>query len=330
MNILYTTNDIFCAKVGASICSIFENNKEMEEITVYIIGQAISDANKTHFQELADTYHRTITIVDLGDLKTFFPFDFDTLGWNPVVLARLVLDKLLPSDVDRILYLDGDTVTLRPVSDLYHTAMSDKVLCGCIEATVSQNRREELGMKHLPYINSGMLLINLKKWREEHWGDTIISYYQEHGGKLFAPDQDAINGALKENIGYLPPKYNFYNIYWFYPYKFLKKRMGDAYYYSKEVFDESLEHPTIIHYLGEERPWRKGNHHKFRKDYQHYLQLTPWKDDPEEEGWQLYFFCWDIFNFLMKPFPTLRFRIIDGLIPAFMKWRKRQLQKSKK
>ncbi len=327
MNVLYTTNDIFCAKVGTGICSIFENNSDLADITVYIIGQEISDSNQERFQRLADCYNRTIELIDLGNLKHFFPFDFETLGWNPVILARLVLDKLLPESVERILYLDGDTVNLRSLKELWEFPLGDSVLGGCIEATVSQNRREELGMADLPYINSGVLLINLDKWRREHWGDTIISYYREHDGRLFAPDQDAINGALLDHIAYLPPKYNFYNIYWFYPYRFLKKRMNDTFYYSKEVFDESLEHPAIIHYLGEERPWRAGNHHRFKADYQKYLNLTPWKGDAEEEGWKTYFFFWDIFNGIMRPFPALRYRIIDHLIPAFMKWRKRQLQK---
>ena len=327
MNVLYTTNDVFCSKVGTGICSVFENNRDLDEIHVYIIGQEISFENKQRFQALAATYQRSIDVIDLGDLHEFFPFDFDTLGWNPVVLARLVLDKLLPDSIEQILYLDGDTVNIRSLRDLLQIPITDYVLGGCIEATVSHERRIELGMEQLPYINSGVLWINLKKWREEHWGDQIIAYYREHDGKLFAPDQDAINGTLLEHITYLPPKYNFYNIYWFYPYRYLKKLMGTTPYYDAEVYAESIEHPTIIHYLGEERPWRKGNHHRFKADYQKYLALTPWKDEPEDTGWGFYFVCWDIFNFVMKPLPALRYRIIDGLIPAFMKWRKRQRQK---
>lgn len=329
MNLLYTTNDLFAAKVGASICSVFENNRDMEQITVYIIGTDISAENQRRFSQLADAYQRTIQYLPLGDLKTYFSFDFDTLGWNPIVLARLLLDKLLPPDIDRILYLDGDTVVLRSLKELWETPFHDSVLGGCIEATVTQSRRTELGMEHLPYINSGVLLINLKLWRNEHWGDAIIDYYRTQGGHLFAPDQDAINGTLLDRILYLPPKYNFYNIYWFYPYRYLKQLMKNAYYYSEDVYRESLAHPTIIHYLGEERPWREGNHHKFRENYHQYLALTPWRDEPPETGWKAYFFFWDIFNVVMRPFPALRYHIVDALIPAFMKWRKKQLQNAK-
>ena len=264
---------------------------------------------------------------EYSNLKNYFSFDFDTLGWNPVVLARLLLDKLLPESVDKVLYMDGDTVVLDSLDDLWNTSLHDHVLGGCIEATVNRTRRTQLQMEHLAYINSGVLLINLKKWRETHTGDKIIEYYRSRGGALFAPDQDAINGALLDQIFYLPPKYNFYNIYWTYSYKFLKHLLGDAPYYDPETFSDSIRHPVIIHYLGEERPWRKGNRHRFKSDYQKYLRKTPWRDESEETGWTLYFFCWNIFNFCMKPFPALRYHIIDGLIPVFMKWRKHQRTK---
>ncbi|MBR1390106.1 MAG: glycosyltransferase family 8 protein [Lachnospiraceae bacterium] len=329
MNLFYTTNDLYCAKVAASICSVYSNNRGMETLEIYIIGQDLSQKNQARFQALAKSFKRRIHLIDLGDIKKYFPFDFDTQGWAPVVLARLACDKLLPTDIDRILYLDGDTINLRSLSDLWSSDIGDNVLGGCIEATVIKERCRQLQLGPIPYINSGVLLINLEKWRRENWGERIIAYYRDSGGQLFAPDQDAINGALKGKIYFLPPKYNFFNCYWLYNYKFLSKQVAQGYYYSKEVFDESIKHPTIIHYLGEERPWRRGNHHPYKKQYRYYLSHTPWKDEPEDTGWEFYFICWDIFNFVMRPFPALRQHIIDSLIPAFIGWRQKQLKRNK-
>ena len=53
MNILYTTNDQFVGKVGAGICSVFENNKELDQIHVFIAGQGIAKENCEKFQRLA-------------------------------------------------------------------------------------------------------------------------------------------------------------------------------------------------------------------------------------------------------------------------------------
>lgn len=75
--------------------------------------------------------------------------------------------------------------------------MGDCVLGGCIEATVDKEQKRNLGMEKIPYINAGVLLIDLKKWRAEQTGRRILEYYREHDGNLFANDQDAINGCLK-------------------------------------------------------------------------------------------------------------------------------------
>lgn len=330
MNILYTTNDQFVGKVGAGICSVFENNKDMEQIHIFIAGQEITKENCEKFQKLADNYQREITILELGDLQEYLDFSFDTNGWNPIVLARLLLDRYLPEDVERILYLDGDTIVIDSLRELWTMDMKGCVLGGCIEATVNKKQKKDLEMENLPYINAGVLLIDLKKWRLEQVGTRILEYYRIHDGNLFANDQDAINGCLKENICYLPPRYNFYNIYWFYSYKILKKLMGNAWYYAEEIYQESIAHPAIIHYLGEERPWRKGNRHKFKEQYKQYHDMTEWRREEEEEGWEMYYICWGIFNFLMNPFPMIRYKIINGLIPTFMKWRKKQLVKERK
>lgn len=327
MNIVYTTNEAFVAKVAAGICSVFENNKDMEEIQIFIIGQDLSEDSIEKFYIIAEQYKRIVTIIPLEKLENYLDFKFDTGGWNPIVLARLLLDRFLPGEIDRVLYLDGDTINISSLKEVWDTDMNDKVIGACIEATVNKKQRVYLGMKNIPYVNAGVLLINLDKWRQEKIGKRILEFYKNNEGKLFANDQDAINGALKNEIYYLSPKYNFYNIYWFYPYKILKKIMDNTFYYSKDIVEDAIKSPAIIHYLGEERPWRAGNRHKYRKEYFKYLNKTPWKNEKMEEGWQIYYVCWGIFNFLTCPFPMLRYKIINGLIPVFMKWRKKNLNK---
>ena len=179
-------------------------------------------------------------------------------------------------------------------------------------------------MEKYSYFNAGVLLIDLEKWRNINAGKIILDYYKANNGRLFANDQDAINGALVGKIYTLLPKYNFYNIFYQYPYKFLKRMMEPVKYISENDFNECVKNPIIIHYLGEERPWRAGNHHKYKNDYIKYLSKTPWKETDNEKGWNLYFICWYIFNFITKPFPTLRYKIINSLIPFFMKIRSKK------
>ena len=327
MNILYTTDDKFVGKVGASICSVFDNNKSMEQISVYIIGQDISKENRRKLKELSQIYGRSIEIIELENLKNYFDFEFDTSGWNQIVLARLLLDKLLPDYIERIIYLDGDTINISNLQSLWETDLNGKVLGACIEATVDQKRKIDLEMDGIPYINAGVLLFDLKRWKEEHCFDRIMEYYRRRGGRLFANDQDAINGALRGEIRRISPKYNYYTSYIYYPYKALKKFQAPYPFMPEEEYDDAGQHPVIIHYLGEERPWREGCRHPFQKEFDHYLSLTPWANMQKESGWTTYYKFFYLFNKLVKPFPSLRVWVIGTFAPAFMRMRKKQLRK---
>lgn len=327
MNILYTVNDKFVPQLGAGICSVCENNRQVEEIHFYVFSSGITSQNKVELQQLAKSYERDITIIEIKDIQEYLDFEFDTLGWNQVILARLFMSKILPESVDKILYMDGDTIVRGSLKELWELDLKGKTLGMSIEPTANRQRKNELGLEEKYYYNSGVLLVDLKRWRQMKAEELIIDFYREKKGNLFAPDQDAINGALKDEIIPIFPKYNFCNIYYQYPYRFLCKLTRPLKYFSEIEFVESLNNPIIIHFLGEERPWRKGNTHKYRDDYKKYLKMTAWKDAPMEEGWQLYFLCWRIFNVFTKPFPQLRYSIIDHLIPYFMKYRSRRLKK---
>ncbi len=329
MNILYTINNGFVPQVGAGICSVCENNLQSEKIRFFIVSAGISEDNKEELTKLVVKYKREIEIIELPDLKTFFDFEFDTLGWNPIVLARLLVDKLLPNDVDRVLYLDGDTIVRGDLSELWGLNMHGKTIGMSIEPTIGQQMKRDLNLIDYPYHNAGVLLIDLKRWRETNAGKIIIDFYRENDGKLLGNDQDAINVSMKDEIYVISPKYNFYNIFYQYSYRFLCKLMNPVKYISEEVYQNAIKDPVIIHYLGEERPWREGNTHKYKNDYWKYLNMTYWKDRPEETGWKLYFVCWRIFNVITKPFPGIRHAIIFFLIPYIIKYKARLIKKGK-
>lgn len=327
MNIFYTLNDKFVPQVSAGICSVCENNKDFDEITFYLISMGVTKTNQNKLKKMVSKYKRNIEIIELGDLKQYFDFEFDTNGWNPIVLSRLLVDKILPKKINKVLYLDGDTIVRGNLKELWYDDMNNKVIGASIEPTVDKKRKANLGLSNSHYYNAGVLLIDLEKWRKEKTGKKIIEFYKDNKGNLFANDQDAINGALKDQIYTLLPKYNFYNVFYQYPYWFLKKLELPANYISKEVFDECVKNPLIIHYLGEERPWRKYNTHKYKADYEKYLSMTPFNDQKQEDGWHMYFICFRIFNVVTKPFPRIRYNIINSLIPIFMKIRSKNLKR---
>lgn len=321
MNILYTINDNFVPQAAACMCSVCENNVDEQNISFFVAGMGISAANKDGLVQLAESYGRKCEIIEIDSIEKYLDFSYDTSGWNEIVLARLLIDKILPEHVDRVIYLDGDTIIRGSLRNMWNMNLRGKVLAMSVETTADKQRKQSLELENNYYYNAGVLLIDLKRWRSNDCARRILQYYQEHNGRLFANDQDAINAVLKDEIRPMLPKYNFCNTYTQYPYRTLKKLVYPMPYINKAVYEECCKNPIIIHFLGEERPWRKGNTHKYRNDYKKYLGLTQWCDTPDEEGWSLYFFVWRCFQFLLKPLPMLRYQIINCLIPVVMKIR---------
>ena len=324
MNILYELDNNFAPQVSASMASVCENNRDMDDLTFYVFGLGLSEETSKNLVALAKRYNRKATIIPIDGFMEAFG-DFDTLGWTEVVMGRLLIARFLPEDVERVLYLDGDTIVRKSLRELDALVLDkSKVLGAAIEATVDRSRLRSLDIEDEPYVNSGVLFIDLRRWRDTNAEKKLLQYCKAHRDHIVAPDQDAINGALRGSIQALPPGYNWCNSYVFYPYRVLKKLMGKVAYYTREEFESSVKDPVIVHFLGEERPWRKGNAHVYRDDYRHYLSLTPYANQPEEEGWTTYFGAWRVFNLIMRPFPMMRYRVITALIPKMMSWRKSQ------
>lgn len=302
MNLFYVINDQFVPQLGAAICSVCENNTVADALNFYIGDKEITEGNRKKLTDLVGRYGRTIQFVPIGNLQKRMGFNFETSGWNEVIVSRLFLDELLPLTVKRILYLDADTIVRGDLSDLWKTDLKGFAIGGSIEPTTNHDRKKKLGLEGIPYINSGVLLIDLEAWRLQGLTKRILAFCKKHDGKLFAYDQDAINGAMKGEICFISPKYNYCNTFYYYPYSVLVKISLPAPYISEHTFNEAMRNPQIIHYLGEDRPWRRGNTHRFSTDYYTYLDKTEWKDTPLEKGWEVYFIFYAMFRWFFKPF----------------------------
>ena len=316
MNILLTIDDNFVPQLAANICSICENNCNEEAISFYIFDNGISENNKADLVTFVGTYGRIISFIPITGFMNNLGFEFDTSGWNEIVLSRLLLAKFLPESVNKILYLDGDTIVRGNLKALWETNLESHTLGAVMEPTANKVRRQQLGIGNRPYYNAGVLLVNLTNWRESKAEQRILDYCKTNSDKLFANDQDAINVVLRNEILPLSPSYNFSNVFTYYPFKTLKALMPE--FCSEHDFFRAKANPCIVHYLGEERPWRKGNTHTYKADYEHYLSMTPWKGSPQEKGWELYFIVWRIFNAATKLVPRVRLAIINSLIPFFI------------
>lgn len=259
MHLLYASNDAYVPYLAASVCSLCEHNKQEKSITFHIMSLGINEENRLKLSGMIHKYGRKLVIYELGDVTEKIRFTVDTKGFDISVLARLFVGSTLPEQIDRVLYLDCDTIVLDSLHELFCTDLEGYLLGAVGEPTVTKSRKASLGMDPAAlYVNSGVILFHLSFWRTENAEKTVLDYYASKGGALTAPDQDAINGAFQGRIKELSPRYNYGSIEIYYPYKTLKKISAPVPYITEECYNAAKQKPAIIHFLGEERPWGKG------------------------------------------------------------------------
>ena len=186
---------------------------------------------------------------------------------------RLFIDRMLNSDIDKVLYLDSDIVVDKSLETLWNSNISNYAV-GCVtdmsEAKHDYNRLDfdpKLG-----YFNAGVLLINLKYWRDHHIIDEFVNIIINHPEMIEQHDQDVLNIVLCKNKFTLPLTYNVQNGFLFKP-EYLE--LDEKKY--KMDLEQAVQNPVIIHYTAVIKPWHLECNHPLRKRWFKYRNLTMWK-----------------------------------------------------
>ena len=182
---------------------------------------------------------------------------------------RLFLDKLLPEAMEQVIYLDGDILVEGDIKELWEIPMDGKALMAATEMFheayyVSSPLALRIWKKmRIPekqkYFNSGVLKVNLKKWRQEKSGEKIIQYLTENKEDVLWHDQDGLNAVLWNDRKELPAEWNVMTALFY-----------ETDYSRIDITEKEakmwMEHPKILHYTNsKEKPWKETCRHP-RKD----------------------------------------------------------------
>lgn len=277
MDIVICTDNNYVMPSGVLFCSICENNRE-EEITFHVIADnSFSENSRQALLNIINKYHKEIYFYPI-DSKIFASFPVHQKNQPAhITLAtyyRLYLAELLPKNLNKILYLDGDIIVRNNLNELWNTEIKDYAI-GAVpdqnEGLIGFYNRLKYPQR-LGYFNAGVLLINLKYWRDNNLTEQFNKFLQTYPERIILHDQDILNYVLRTKKKYLPLKYNVQN-------GFLYNEINISWEYENQL-QEAIKNPCIIHYLLGSKPWNRGCNHPFRNEFFRYQKLTQWKNVP--------------------------------------------------
>lgn len=279
--LLYTLDNNYSMQAAVSLTSLFENNRNLS-FRLLLVSDGISEENINRIKKITERYDNEICIIDMPNLDKLCGADLSTSKWTKAAYCRLFLCDLVPDDIDKLLYLDPDTIVvdkIDPIIDiLFSESFEEYYGAACVDP--SYTMKKYYGFKRNEnYFNTGLMLVNLKKWRDSNVQDVIIKEIIRRNGKSIDVDQGYINCVMINKIMKLPAKYNvappFYRNY-----EDVCHMFSVDEWYSKEEFEQSAKHPVVIHYCGRktDRPWFVNCDHPRREEWIKYFSMTDWKD----------------------------------------------------
>ena len=283
MEIVCSTDNCYVMQTGIMLTSLFENNREAD-IRVHVLHNGIDSNSITLIGRIASDYGQKIKFY-LVDESLFSAFPIGRNGQNTHVgtsyatYFRLFLSELLPNDINRVLYLDGDIIVMDSLNELWATDMHDKAIAAVPDSY--NNKIEHYNRLHYPqlmgYFNAGVLLINLDYWRTNNVVSAFCQYASARPDSLYCHDQDILNYVFRDCKIVLPLRYNMLNEYWF------KTRHSVVSWEFDNQIHYGQQHPAIIHFTGLPKPWFSNCHHPMKPEFEHYRTMTPWRDVKERK-----------------------------------------------
>lgn len=265
----------FVMPTGVMMRSVCVNNPDVNIVFHVIIDDSVTEGDKKDLRDVISAFKEKKVEFYHIDVSTFpcFP-NLENKGLPPATYYRLQTSQILPSYLNKVLYLDGDVIVRHSLLPLWETDLTGYAVAAvpdCTEATVEYYDRlkypQELG-----YFNAGVMLINLDYWRINGVEDEFMSFLTNRADDIYCYDQDVLNAVFKDRKIILPIKYNLHHGFMWTSPKY------DYQKYKWELY-EALNAPTIIHFTGE-KPWyayRRDPQNPLSSSFFKYQNQTKWK-----------------------------------------------------
>ena len=272
INICFATDNNYTKYMGLALMSILKSANKEDKLHFFILDNQIKQEEKDKIATLKKIKDFEITYISIND-EMFKNCHANQKGLSLTAFARFLVPWLI--EVDKLLYLDCDIFVRKSLAPLFNTDISNYYMAGAVDFAVKKSYLiSKFDDTTLPaeYLNSGVLLINNKKWKEESIADALFKYAGTHSEDLHYGDQDCLNYLLHSKILKISPTWNMRN-HCYDPYLVDKQA-------NKAEIIASQKDPAIRHF----KPWRKNNISEFRQEYIEMMKTSPWakwtpKDD---------------------------------------------------
>ena len=259
INISYSLDNQLIYPTLVSMISGLENNKNISNLIVYHL--LLSHDFNTSKIEIFESLKKNYTVkINYYLIPQIFPYSRTWNTGTDCVYYKIILPLMFP-DYKRIIYLDGDTLIRKDISEMYNYPFNDNYILGFPFFVPFVLDKYRINATH--YINGGCLLINIEKIRKEKKDVDLLKFTITKNDLRFR-EQDSINYIFYPKIGFLPLKYGIYMIG--------KRAISHIFKMTRSPLNitegyESVEDPALVHFsCCLPKVWTNGSRNLFQEN----------------------------------------------------------------
>lgn len=283
ITIVVASDNHYAILLGALLKSLEVNHRSGEKIDFHIIDDGISSTNRKRIQSLSD---QSITKIHWHRGKNIIPahikIPVDKSSFPITAYLRLFAPYIIPTTAKRFIFLDVDMIVRKDIATLWHLDLEGATLGAVrdLSKVVSKPyagiaNYEALGLDpESGYFNSGMLVVDPVKWRENDISNKVIQCIHDNIAHVSFADQYGLNVVFNNQWLELDPRWNC-------------------------VSELDTPDPYIVHFFKVKPIFSTYTGNKaYREEFYNYLRLTPWKNHQSQPDYiRLY---WKALNKLKK------------------------------
>ena len=239
--IFFTIDDGYAPFLAVALNSAIKNSNPQRRYNAIVLHQDLNETNIAKLKSLETENFK----ISLTPMKANFDALDDRMSnrlrcdyFTLTIYFRLFIPAMFPQ-YDKGIYIDSDVVLTSDIAELYDIEIGDNLIGACNDLSIADipplvaYTENAVGVNKHEYINSGVLLMNLKQMREVDLEGHFLNLLNTYHFDSIAPDQDYLNAMCNGKIYYLDESWD--------------AMPNDA--------KPPLAHTKLIHYNLFSKPW---------------------------------------------------------------------------
>lgn len=295
ISVVSAADDNYALPLAVTIRSVIDHLEPGQQLSVSILDGGLTDASKDRLVRSWKAPHVSVQFLcpplsQIADLKI-------ENHLNLVTYLRLFMPSLLPESQDRTIFLDADLLIRRNIAELWQLDLGNAPIAAVNDYfTPYLNTREAIGRPSIcdqhpdkchpvpnyrdlglestaGYFNAGVMVVNLKRWREVNVFQQAVDLVRQHREHVRYCDQYALNVLFSGRWKPIDLRWNQNS-------NLFAWRGPEVSAFADDLFYELRDKPWIVHFTWLVKPWHTGCAHPFTSHFFQAVDRTDWR------GWR--------------------------------------------